>query len=45
VKGVLSPIKGFPRIFNQTVVIGVVKNEVLEPFASGFVDPFTSLNG
>jgi branched-chain amino acid transport system substrate-binding protein len=45
VKGVLSPIKGFPRIFNQTVVIGVVKNGVLEPFASGFVDPFTSLNG
>jgi ABC-type branched-subunit amino acid transport system substrate-binding protein len=45
VKGVSSPIKGYPRIFNPTVVIGVVKNGVLEPFSKGFVDPFTALNG
>jgi ABC-type branched-subunit amino acid transport system substrate-binding protein len=45
VKGVSSPIKGYPRIFNPTVVIGVVKNGVLEPFSKGFVDPFTALSG
>lgn len=43
VKGVSSPIQGYPRIFNPTVVIGVVKNGVLEPFSQGFVDPFTAL--
>jgi ABC-type branched-subunit amino acid transport system substrate-binding protein len=43
VKGTSSPIEGYPRIYNPTVVIGVVKNGVLEPFAKGFIDPFTSL--
>jgi branched-chain amino acid transport system substrate-binding protein len=44
VKGTSSPIGGYPRIYNPTVVIGVVKNGVLEPFAKGFIDPFTSLS-
>ena len=43
VKGVTSPIQGYPRIYNPTIVIGVVKNGVLEPFTQGFVDPFTTL--
>lgn len=44
VKGASSSITGYPRIFNPTVVIGVVKNGVLVPFGTGFVNPFTSLS-
>jgi ABC-type branched-subunit amino acid transport system substrate-binding protein len=44
VKGTSSTITGYPRIYNPTVVIGVVKNGVLEPFGQGFIDPFTSLS-
>lgn len=44
VKGTVSPVSGYPRIYNQTIVIGVVKNGVLEPFGQGFVDPFTALS-
>lgn len=44
VKGVTSPLKDYPRIYNPMVAIGVVKNGKLEPAGSGgFVDPFTAL--
>jgi ABC-type branched-subunit amino acid transport system substrate-binding protein len=43
-KGVTSPLKDSPRIYNTEVAIGVVKNGKLVPVGSGgFVDPFKAL--
>lgn len=43
-KGVTSPLKDSPRIYNTDVAIGVVKNGKLVPAGSGgFVDPFKAL--
>jgi ABC-type branched-subunit amino acid transport system substrate-binding protein len=43
-KGVTSPLKDSPRIYNTEVAIGVVKNGKLVPAGSGgFVDPFKAL--
>jgi ABC-type branched-subunit amino acid transport system substrate-binding protein len=44
VKGVTSPLKDYPRMFNNMVAIGVVKDGKLAPAGSGgFVDPFKAL--
>jgi branched-chain amino acid transport system substrate-binding protein len=42
VKGVVSPLSAYPRIYNPEVALGVVKNGKLLPFGKGgFVNPFT----
>jgi branched-chain amino acid transport system substrate-binding protein len=44
VKGVTSPLKDYPRMYNNMVAIGVVKDGKLAPAGSGgFVDPFKAL--
>jgi ABC-type branched-subunit amino acid transport system substrate-binding protein len=43
VKGAKPVLAGYPRIFNQDIVEGVVRNGVIEPNGHGFVNPFQLL--
>jgi ABC-type branched-subunit amino acid transport system substrate-binding protein len=44
VKGVTSPLKDYPQMYNTQVALGVVKSGALVPFGDGgFVDPFKTL--
>jgi ABC-type branched-subunit amino acid transport system substrate-binding protein len=39
VKGAVSPIAGFPNIYNPTVTLGVLRNGVIEQSGPTFVNP------
>jgi branched-chain amino acid transport system substrate-binding protein len=43
VKGAPRELAGYPRIFNPDVAEGIVRQRVVEPVGSGFVNPFEAL--
>ena len=44
VKGAVSPIAGFPNIYNPTITLGVLENGVIKQSGPTFVNPVTVLN-
>ena len=44
VKGAVSPIAGFPNIYNPTITLGILENGVIKQSGPTFVNPVTVLN-
>jgi branched-chain amino acid transport system substrate-binding protein len=43
VKGAVSPVPGFPNIYNPDITLGVIHNGVIEQDGPAFVNPFEVL--
>ena len=43
VKGAVSPVSGFPNIYNPNITLGVIRNGVIEQSGATFVNPFEVL--
>ncbi len=43
IKGAVSPVPGFPNIYNPDITLGVIRNGVIEQSGPTFVNPFEVL--